>query len=69
MEKKINKVVKCVDCGREYMVAYYEKDYQKWQDGELIQRAMPYLSPSFRELLKTGICKVCWQKFKIADEK
>ena len=35
-------------------------DYAAWQNGQLIQNAMPYLSPDEREFLMTGITKEEW---------
>ena len=37
-------------------------DYQSWQNGKLIQDAMPYLTISQRELLISGICGTCFDK-------
>lgn len=33
-----------------------------WQGGELIQRAMPHLTPDQREFLMTGITPVEWDQ-------
>ena len=33
-----------------------------YKNGALIQNAWPTLSPSDRELIKTGICDTCWNK-------
>jgi hypothetical protein len=38
-------------------------DYLKWQDGTLIQQAMPYLSLDEREWLITGIYPGEWDEF------
>ena len=35
--------------------------YTAWQNGELIQNAMPTLSADDRERLITGICPACWE--------
>jgi hypothetical protein len=44
-------------------------DYQKWQDGALIQNAMPYLTADEREFLMTGITKEEWDTcFKGSDK-
>ena len=34
---------------------------ETWKGGELIQRAMPYLSPDEREFLMTGITADEWE--------
>jgi hypothetical protein len=37
-----------------------EKDaYEAWQDGMLIQNAMPNLDPTEREQLISGLCPMC----------
>jgi len=35
-------------------------DLQKWQDGETVQKAMPYLTTSEREFLISGILPGEW---------
>jgi len=35
-------------------------DYKNWQNGMLIQNALPYLTPDEREFLMTGITKEEW---------
>jgi hypothetical protein len=43
--------------------------YQAWQEGTLIQKALPGLSPSQRELLISGTCDTCFDKlFAEEDE-
>jgi len=37
------------------------EDYAAWINGELIQRAMPYLTPDEREFLMTGITAEEWE--------
>lgn len=39
-----------------------EKEYQAWQDGELIQNAAPRLSPAERELLISGLSQESWDE-------
>ena len=36
------------------------EDYKDWQNGVLIQDAMPYLSPDEREFLMTGCTPEDW---------
>ena len=50
----------CPLCGAEHIVEVEFDDYCRWQDGELTQRAFPYLSAQEREYLITGICEDCW---------
>lgn len=44
------------------------KGYEKWIAGELIQRAMPFLSASDREILMTGIGPESWDKMFKEEE-
>lgn len=45
------------------------EDYKKWNNGMNIQQAMPYLSPSEREFMMTGITSEQWDElFKGEDE-
>jgi hypothetical protein len=57
---EITIVTRCPFCGKAHEVECNENDYLDWQDGELIQNAMPYLSAQEREYLITGICAECW---------
>lgn len=51
--------VKCPFCGDISRIYVVEEDYLRWQNGELIQRAMPYLPAEQREVLISGICYQC----------
>ena len=50
----------CPFCGEANYVLVREEDYIAWQNGELAQRAFPYLSADEREMLISGICPTCW---------
>lgn len=52
----------CPFCGTPHSVVVPSKGYHAWQDGELIQRAMPQLSPTEREQLISGMCPKCQKK-------
>ena len=53
---------KCRQCGKEVILKVYKEDIVKYQNGELIQRAFPYLTAGEREMLISGICPDCWEK-------
>ena len=36
--------------------------FANWQNGELIQNALPELNTDQRELLISGICPKCWDE-------
>lgn len=52
----------CPVCGKATSVATEEEDYDRWQSGELIQNAMPYLSASEREVFISGLCFDCQKR-------
>jgi hypothetical protein len=43
-------------------LAITEAQLQRWQEGELIQRVFPDLSPNDREFLMTGITSEEWDE-------
>jgi len=59
----------CVVCGEMKSVHCTEEQFWAWQNGALIQNAMPDTPKEERELLMSGICGECWQKeFHDEDE-
>lgn len=54
---------KCPTCG-EFCDPFLvnEEDLKNWNEGMLIQKALPYLSKVQRECLVTGTCEACWKK-------
>ena len=50
----------CPFCGHVSTVMADAIDVAHWQNGALVQDAMPYLSADEREILMTGICVDCW---------
>lgn len=52
--------VKCPLCHKEYTVEVPADGYVRWNGGELIQDAMPDVSPDDREALISGICRDCY---------
>jgi hypothetical protein len=52
----------CTDCGGTTLITVNGPDLFRYNNGELIQVAFPYLSPSDRELLKTKQCGECFNK-------
>lgn len=51
--------MRCPMCGQTHSVVVEEGDFLEWQNGELIQRAMPDLSIVEREQLISHICPKC----------
>lgn len=55
--------VQCHMCGTTHRIAFNSDDFERWQAGDLIQRAMPYLTSGERELLISGTCESCFDHF------
>jgi hypothetical protein len=56
----INVAIQCKICKEDQVIRISEADLKKWQDGELVQNAFPYLSADQRELFITGFCGKCY---------
>lgn len=50
----------CRSCGECQKISFNANDWQRWQEGEYIQEAMPYLSAAEREMLISQICDTCF---------
>lgn len=59
--------ITCPFCGANHEVKVDFIAYTNWLDGELIQNAMPDLTPTEREQLISRICPKCQEKFFGAD--
>ena len=55
-QKVISPAASLQDLGKEVESA----DYKNWQEGALIQDALPYLTTDQRELLISATCGTCW---------
>ena len=61
MEKQMTEFgIDCWKCGHEFTMMANEIDVCNWEDGALIQVAMPYLSADERELFISGTCGKCF---------
>ena len=56
---KINVEITCPFCGADHTIKVKSAQYEAWQNGELIQNAMPDLTPTEREQLISGLCPRC----------
>jgi len=52
-------ICECPFCGSVDSVWVNEEDYIKWQNGELVQEAFPYLNSIEREMIISGMCPSC----------
>lgn len=51
--------ITCPSCGAPHCVACSAEGFEAWQNGELIQNALPELTPTEREQLISRICPEC----------
>lgn len=59
--------IECGECGELKDVPIQPDDFERWENGEFIQNAAPYLSSDHRELLISGTCGECFERM-FADE-
>lgn len=65
---RIDVEMTCPFCGAEHCVEVNFAGFEAWQNGELIQRAMPDLSATEREQLISQICPKCQAEVFGEDE-
>ena len=56
---RIDVAIVCSFCGEVHAVEVSLAGYIEWERGELIQNAMPDLTPTEREQLISGLCPRC----------
>ena len=56
---RMNVEITCPFCGAEHAVEVNLAQFEAWQNGELIQKAMPNLTPTEREQLISNLCPKC----------
>ena len=59
MIMRIDVAIICSFCCEVHTVKVNLAQYKAWQNGELIQNAMPDLTPTEREQLIYGLCPKC----------
>lgn len=59
----------CIGCGKDGKIRVMKRDFERWQDGELIQKAFPEMPVGDREQLMSGMHSACFDKlWKDAEE-
>lgn len=58
----------CPFCGETHYIVVAESDFDSWQNGELVQRAFPYLTATEREQLISQLCPNCQAEIFGEDE-
>ena len=61
-------ITECPCCGKVSEVSVNFEDYLDYEEGKAIQECFPYLTADERELMKTGMCKTCWDKLFGEDD-
>ena len=56
---RMNVEITCPFCGAEHAVEVNLAQFEAWQNGEFIQKAMPDLTPTEREQLISNLCPKC----------
>ena len=56
---RTNVVMTCTFCRKFHLVEVDLEQLEAWRNGELIQNAMPDLTPVEREQLISGLCPKC----------
>ena len=59
---RIDVEITCPLCNVEHAVRVDFAQFEAWENGELIQNAMPYLTFTEREQLISGLCPKCQVK-------
>ena len=59
MVMRTNVAMTCTFCGQFHLVEVDLEQLEAWRNGELIQNAMPDLTPTEREQLISGLCPKC----------
>lgn len=62
MIMRIDVAIICPLCGEDHAVEVNLIQFEAWQNGELIQNAMPDLTFTEREQLISGLCPKCQMK-------
>lgn len=66
--KEVSLATQCPFCGYTNEVEVNNIDFLDWLGGMMAQDAFPYLSADEREMLISGICPQCWDKYFGSDE-
>lgn len=68
MSDKVSLVAQCLVCKKTKHLMVYIEDYGRWQRGDLIQEAFPYLSVDDREILISSTCGPCFDSMFSEEE-
>lgn len=66
MPTVINKT--CVFCGKVHELVLASSKVERWRKGEHVQNVWPEMTPNEREVLISGTCSDCWDKYMVEDD-
>jgi len=66
-DTRITFVKHCPMCGGATDITVGKVDFDRWQQGELIQNVWPDATPEMREVMISGMHNACWKKMFAAD--
>ena len=66
--EKTTKCTTCRVCLNQVEMQVHIEDVTAWENGALIQNAMPYLTPGEREVLISGTCEPCFDRMFGGEE-
>lgn len=68
-ESKIELNRQCLFCSQSFSISVPVQDYLDWcERRKHAQEAFPYLSPSMRELIISGVCGTCFDSLFQEEE-
>lgn len=59
---------RCPFCGTVNTIKVSVEGYEQWKNGAFVQDAFPKLSLAEREVLISGCCPDCWDKYMVDNE-
>ena len=68
MTKTIEKIIECEHCKKTYVFDVQLEGLELWEKGRSIQEVLPELDAGQRELMISGTCDACFDKF-FGDDK
>lgn len=65
---EMKKQITCIHCQTVYELELNPQALMEWQGGKFAQDAFPDLTSGQRELLISGTCDTCWNRFFPNDD-
>ena len=55
--------IDCRICEKDEIVSINNSDFEKHSQGKPLEKAFPYLTAEQREMIRSRVCKSCWDIF------